>query len=154
MCLVDTDDEFAISYLGVTPGVPVLTKDGTEFGILEHVLDVPEIDIFEGIVVWVGGGTWADRLIQHDLSRGHLSAARRIEAFRPHHLRFVEAGKIAVITVSYIRCDLDQSQAQMLPPPSSVPAGHVTAFDMIQSTNHFYRSLFGRTGGTPAPPSP
>ena len=56
MCLVDTDDEFAISYLGVTPGVPVLTKDGTEFGILEHVLDVPEIDIFEGIVVWVGGG--------------------------------------------------------------------------------------------------
>ena len=107
MCLVDTDDEFAISYLGVTPGVPVLTKDGTEFGILEHVLDVPEIDIFEGIVVWVGGGTWADRLIQHDLSRGHLSAARRIEAFRPHHLRFVEAGKIAVITVSYIRCDLD-----------------------------------------------
>ena len=61
---MDTDDEFAISYLGVTPGVPVLTRDGEEFGILEHVLEVPEEDIFEGIVVWVGGGSWADRFEQ------------------------------------------------------------------------------------------
>ena len=149
MGLVDTDDEFPISYLGVTPGVPVLTRDGEEFGILEHVLDVPEIDIFEGIVVWVGGGTWADRLIQRDLSRGHLSAARHLEALRPHHLRFVEADKVAAITVSYIRCDLDRSQVQMLRPPSDVPVTQVNASDMVQSTNHLYRSIFGRSGRTP-----
>ena len=142
---MDTDDEFAISYLGVTPGVPVLTRDGEEFGILEHVLDVPEIDIFEGIVVWVGGGTWTDRLIQRDLSRGHLSAAHRIEALRPHHLRFVEADKVAAITVSYIRCDLDRSQAEMLQPPSGTAVTQVS-FDQ---GNHMYRHLFGRTGGTP-----
>ena len=52
------DDEFQTSYQGVTLGVPVLTKDGEQFGILEHVLAVEEEDIFEGIVVWVGGG-WA-----------------------------------------------------------------------------------------------
>ena len=145
---MDTDDEFPISYLGVTPGVPVLTRNGEEFGILEHVLEVPEEDIFEGIVVWVGGGTWADRLIQHDLSRGHLSAAHRLEALRPHHLRFVEAGKVAAITVSYIRCDLDRSQAEMLPPPSSTPVTHVE-FGHPRSANQTYWNMFGRTGRTP-----
>jgi hypothetical protein len=37
---MDTDDEFPISYSGVTPGVPVLTRDGQQFGFLEHVLEV------------------------------------------------------------------------------------------------------------------
>jgi hypothetical protein len=68
--------------------------------------------------VWVGGGTWADRRIQRDLSRGHASAAHRLEAFQPHHLRFVEADKVSAITVGYIRCDLDGSQVGMLQPPS------------------------------------
>jgi hypothetical protein len=145
---VDTDDEFPISYLGVTPGVPVLTRDGEEFGILEHVLEVPEEDIFEGIVVWVGGGTWADRLIQRDLSRGHLSAAHHLEALRPHHLRFVEANNVAAITVSYIRCDLDRSQAEMLPPPSGTRVTHVD-FGHAQPSNQTYRNIFGRTGRTP-----
>ena len=49
------EDEFQISYQGVTLGVPVLNRDGEQFGILEHVLAVEEEDIFEGIVVWVGG---------------------------------------------------------------------------------------------------
>ena len=145
---MDTDDEFPISYLGVTPGVPVLTRNGEEFGILEHVLEVPEEDIFEGIVVWVGGGTWADRLIQHDLSRGHLSAAHRLEALRPHHLRFIEADRVAAITVSYIRCDLDRSQAETLQPPSSTPVIHVS-FGQARPTNQTYRNMFGRPGGGP-----
>ena len=105
------DDEFPISYEGVSPGVPVLTRDGKQFGFLEHVLEVAEEDIFEGIVVWVGSGSWMDRRIQRDLSQGHLSAARRLEAFRHQDLRFVEADKVAAITVGYIRCDLDLSEA-------------------------------------------
>jgi len=53
---MDDDEElFAVSYQGVTPGVPVLTRDGEQFGILEHVLEVPEEDVFDGIVVWTGG---------------------------------------------------------------------------------------------------
>ena len=66
---MDDDEQFAVSYQGVSPGVPVLTKDGTQFGILEHVLEVPEEDVFDGIVVWTGGGGWLDRRVQRDLSR-------------------------------------------------------------------------------------
>ena len=58
------DDElFPVSYQGVTPGVPVLTRDGKHFGILEHVLEVPEEDVFDGIVVWTGSGGWLVRRI-------------------------------------------------------------------------------------------
>ena len=75
----DEDELLAVSYQGVTTGVPVLTRDGTQFGILEHVLEVPEEDLFDGIVVWTGAGGWLDRRIQRDLSRGEASAARRLE---------------------------------------------------------------------------
>src|SRR5271170_3712254 len=135
---MDTDDEFPISYQGVSPGVPVLTRNGEQFGILEHVLEVPEEDIFEGIVVWVGGGTWADRRIQRDLSRGHVSAARRLEAFQPHHLRFVEADKVSAITVGYIRCDLDRSQVGMLQPPTSAPVFYANAIDQAGPPRQMY----------------
>ena len=143
------DDEFPISYEGVSPGVPVLTRDGEQFGILEHVLEVPEEDIFEGIVVWIGGGTWADRRIQRDLSRGNTSAARRLEVFRPHHLRFVEADKVAAITVGYIRCDLDVSEAGALPPPTGAPVFYANAIDQAQPSsggfgNQTYGGLFRR----------
>lgn len=144
---MDTDDEFPVSYLAATPGIPVLTRDGQQFGILEHVLDVPEEDIFEGIVVWVGGGTWTDRQIQRDLSRGHPSAAHRLEALRPHHLRFVQADKIAAITVGYIRCDLDQSEAALLPPPSGSPVIHLSDFDQARPFNQTYYDVFGMTRG-------
>jgi hypothetical protein len=149
MGLVDTDDEFAISYQGVTLGVPVLTRDGEQFGILEHVLDVPEEDIFEGIVVWVGGGTWADRQIQRELSRGHQPAARHLEALRPHHLRFVQADTIAAITVSYIRCDLDRSQADLLQPPSGTPVFHASDFDRGWPGRQVYWNMFGTRRGIP-----
>jgi hypothetical protein len=116
---MDDDDELlAVSYQGVTPGVPVLTRDGTQFGILEHVLEVPEEDVFDGIVVWTGGSGWLDRRIQRDLSRGEVSAARRLELLQPEHLRFVDADRVAAITTGYIRCDLDASQATALPPPA------------------------------------
>jgi hypothetical protein len=85
------DDEFQVSYAGVTPGIPVLTRDGEQFGILEHVLAVEEQDIFEGIVVWAGGGGWAERKVQRELSMGHQSAARFLETFRHNNLRFVAA---------------------------------------------------------------
>ncbi len=109
---MDDDEElFAVSYQGVTPGVPVLTRDGEQFGILEHVLEVPEEDVFDGIVVWTGGGGWLDRRIQRDLSRGEQSAARRLELLQPQHLRFVDADHVAAITTGYVRCDLDAAQA-------------------------------------------
>ena len=117
---MDDDEELlAVSYQGVTPGVPVLTRDGAQFGILEHVLEVPEEDIFDGIVVWTGEGRWLDRRIQRDLSRGEQSAARRLELLQPQHLRFVDADRVAAITAGYVRCDLDAAQATTLPPPAN-----------------------------------
>jgi hypothetical protein len=147
----DDDDELlAVSYQGVTPGVPVLTKDGTQFGILEHVLEVPEEDLFDGIVVWTGAGGWLDRRIQRDLSRGEASAARRLELLQPQQLRFVDADQVAAITSAYIRCDLDAAQASALPPPASdTPVYYANAIDQAQGPagygNHaMYGGLFRR----------
>jgi hypothetical protein len=126
---MDDDDEFQISYEGVTLGVPVLTRDGEQFGILEHVLAVEEEDIFEGIVVWVGSSAWADRKVQRELSRNHQSAARFIETFQHDKLRFVEADKVAMITVGYIRCDLDLAETGLLQPPSGPPVLYANAID-------------------------
>ncbi len=138
------DDEFPISYEGVTLGVPVLTRDGKEFGLLEHVLAVEEEDIFEGIVVWVGGGTWADRMIQRELSRNHQSAARFVETFLHNHLRFVPADKVAAITVGYIRCDLDLAEVGQLQPPSGPPVFYANAIDQAGFGNRTYGRMFGR----------
>jgi hypothetical protein len=147
------DGEFQISYQGVTPGVPVLTKDGEQFGLLEHVLAAEEEDIFEGIVVWVGGGGWAERKIQRELSMGHQSAAHFLETFRHNDLRFVEADKVAMITVGDIRCDLDRSQVALLRPPSGAPVFYANAIDQADPSpqayvdrygNQLYGTMFGR----------
>ena len=137
------DDDFQISYEGVALGVPVMTKDGEQFGILEHVLAVEEEDIFEGIVVYVGGGNWAQRTVQRELSMGHQSAAHFLETFRHNDLRFVGADQVAMITVGYIRCDLDMSQVGLLQSPSGAPVYYVNAID--QAGHHrTYGNLFGR----------
>jgi hypothetical protein len=147
------DDEFQVSYMGVPTGVPVLAKDGEQFGILEHVLAVEEQDIFEGIVVWIGGGGWAGRKIQRELSMGHQSAARFLETFRHNDLRFVEADKVTLITVGFIRCDLDRSQVGLLQPPSSAPVFYANAIDQAgpgqpgyvdRYGNQRYGGMFGR----------
>ena len=116
------DDEFPVSYEGVTPGVPVLTRDREEFGILEHVLEVPELDVFDGIVVWVGHGGVAQWRIQRELSAGHRTRARFLENItRSGDLRFVDADQVAAITAAYIRCDLDRSDVGRLPKPQGAP---------------------------------
>ena len=110
------EDEFLVSYEAVTPGIPVLTRDKEQFGILEHVLEVPQLDLFDGIVVWVGGGALADREIQRELAKGHQATARNLErASHSGGLRFVDADKIAAITAGYIRCDLDHSRSGCCP---------------------------------------
>jgi len=138
------DEQFPISYQGVSPGVPVLTRDGKQFGILEHVLEVPDEDVFDGIVVWTGGGSWLDRRIQRDLSRGEASAARRLELLAAQHLRFVDADHVAAITVGYIRCDLDAAQATALPPPAhDAPLRYANAIDQAQTYTLYRNQGYG-----------
>ena len=136
------EDEFLVSYEAVTPGVPVLTRDSEQFGILEHILEVPQLDLFDGIVVWVGGGAVIDRQIQRELAKGHQSAARGFERGSVSgELRFVDADKITAITAGYIRCDLDHSEVGLLPQPDGAPVYHV---NMLGETGQALHDRIGR----------
>jgi len=54
----DADDELSTtSYRAVTLGLPVLTHSGRQFGVVEHVLEVPELDLFDGEPVSGGAAT-------------------------------------------------------------------------------------------------
>jgi hypothetical protein len=147
-------DENQVSYQGVTPGVPVLTRDGEQFGILEHVLEVPELDVFDGIVVWVGHGGVAEWRIQRELSAGHRTAARLLEKLsHSGDLRFVDADRVAAITAAYIRCDLSRSDVGLLQPPQGAPAYYANAIDQAQPVtgpyiNGQYGRMFGRAHWT------
>jgi hypothetical protein len=104
---VADSDEPAISYEAASPGTPVLTSDGTEIGTLEHVLEVPDLDLFDGMVVATGDG-----------------------------LRFVDADQIQVITAAHIRTTLDRSQALLLPAPDGPPVYRVSAIQDTGGSLH------------------
>ena len=101
------DEDTAISYEAAVPGSRVLTSTGTEIGTLEHVLEVPELDLFDGIVVTTRSG-----------------------------LRFIDADQIERITASYIRCSIDDEQAATLPAPDGPPVYRVDALADSGSSLH------------------
>jgi len=91
-------DDTAISYQAAARGTPVLSSTGTQIGTLEHVLEVPEVDVFDGIVIATEAG-----------------------------LRFVDADYVQRITRSRIWCSLDDAQAAQLPAPEGAPVYRVDA---------------------------
>ena len=101
-----TDDE-AISYQAATRGTPVLSSSGTQIGTLEHVLEVPEVDVFDGIVIATDWG-----------------------------LRFVDADQVERITIRYVRSNLDDAEASKLPPPDGPPVFRVNALEDIGPSLH------------------
>ena len=110
-----TDDD-VVSYQAVPTGVPVLTSTGQEIGTLEHVLQIPEEDLFDGLVVATAAG-----------------------------LRFVDADQVQVITTSNVRTTLDAAAAAQLPAPDGAPVYHVNALqDTGQSLGDRLGRLFGR----------
>src|SRR5713226_7000264 len=100
-------DEQAVSYQAAVPGSPVLTRSGKEIGTLEHVLEVPQLDLFDGIVIATDWG-----------------------------LRFVDADRIEVITIRHIRCSLDDAEADRLPPPDGSPVYRVNVLEEIGDSLH------------------
>jgi hypothetical protein len=109
-------DEIPISYLAAVRGTPVLASTGTQIGTLEHVLQVPEVDVFDGIVIATDDG-----------------------------LRFIDADLVLQITRSRIRCDLDAAQARQLPPPDGAPVYRVDALaDTGHSLHDILGRLFRR----------
>jgi hypothetical protein len=101
------DEDRPVSYEAAVPGSRVLTSTGKQFGTLEHVLEVPRLDIFDGIIVRTQSG-----------------------------LRFVDADQIDLITVSYIRCTLDDGQAARLPAPDGPPVYSADALADSGSSLH------------------
>ena len=45
-----------------------------------------------------------------------------------------QADRVAAITVGYIRCDLDDSEAGALPPPTGAPVFYANAIDQATPT--------------------
>ena len=105
-----------ISYEALEVGTPMLTSSGTRFGTGEHVLQIPELDLFDGIAVKTHDG-----------------------------LRFVDRDQVAEITTAYVRCDIGDEEVATLPAPHGNPGlrpdpGH----DEGRTFHAWYGRLFGR----------
>ena len=100
-----------ISFLTLTKGVPVYASDGTRVGEVEHVLSVPEDDIFDGIVL--------DTSV---LPGGH---------------RFVDAPEVAEIYERGVVLTIDAAAAKELPEPGANPGSiEVGPGDMTAGGRH------------------
>lgn len=87
-----TTDGIPIAYTGLQKGTPVVSASGHEFGTVDHVLDIPAEDLFDGIVVETGDG-----------------------------LRFVDRDQIEEMTTTRVRCALSDEQVAALRPPDGPP---------------------------------
>ena len=97
----------AISYKAAVVGTPVLSTSGAQIGTLEHVLEVPDLDLFDGIVIATHAG-----------------------------LRFIDADQVREITRSHIQSSLDDSQASQLPPPDGPLVYRVDALQYTGHSFH------------------
>jgi hypothetical protein len=110
------DEGRPISYEALAVGTPVLSSSGDQFGKVEHVLQVPELDLFDGIAVKT-----------------------------KHGLRFVDRDQITDITTTLVRCALSNDEAASLPAPKGALVLHPdTAHDEGPSLTARFGRLFGR----------
>jgi sporulation protein YlmC with PRC-barrel domain len=112
-----TDEAQPIAYQALLPGTPVQTSDGQEFGRVERVLVVEEVDVFDGIVVRTEQG-----------------------------VRFVDADQVGSIYTTYVRTSLTAEQAATLPiPDQASPVYEADADDDTgRSFGDRFGRLFGR----------
>jgi uncharacterized protein YrrD len=84
------------SYITLSEGVAVYSRDGKPLGTVEHVLAEPDKDIFDGIVFDAGPGGGRHR--------------------------FVDAPEVEQIHERGVVLALDSAEARRLPEPSENPA--------------------------------
>jgi hypothetical protein len=99
------EDSTPISYMALEIGTPVRSSSGTEIGTVEHVLQIPEEDLFDGIVVTTKNG-----------------------------LRFVDRDQILDITKGAVHCSVSDEEAEALPKPQGTPTFHVDALQDVGSS--------------------
>jgi hypothetical protein len=97
-------------------GTAVISSSGAQFATVEHVLQIPELDIFDGIAVTT-----------------------------KHGLRFVDRDQITDITTTLVRSTLSDEQVASLPAPEGTLVLHPdTARDEGPSLTARFGRLFGR----------
>ncbi len=111
-----SDEGTPIAYSALAKGVPVVTESGHRFGTVEHVLQVPEEDLFDGIVVSTHAG-----------------------------LRFVDREQVEQITTTQVRCSITDDQVAALPAPDGAAVYGVDPLaDSSQSLHDRFGRMFGR----------
>ncbi len=114
-------DSTPISYLALQVGTPVLSSAGTKIGTVEHVLQIPEEDLFDGIVLTTN-----------------------------HGLRFVDRNQIRGMTTAAVTCSLSDDEAAALPAPHGTQVFHVNALqDVGSSLTARLGRMFGRERWVP-----
>ena len=114
----DPDEELStISYKAIGLGVPVVTHSGQQFGVVEHVLQVPELDVFDGIVVYTGTGLSAMHPKNERLARAEMLRLGQARGW----IRFVDADQVAAITPAYVKCTFEMDTVANLPVPNGPP---------------------------------
>jgi hypothetical protein len=109
-------DARRISYLALGKGVPVRASGGEEIGTVEHVLQVPELDVFDGIVVTTADG-----------------------------VRFADADQVADITDRYVLLNLPAEEAARLGRPQAPVAYSADpSEDAGHSLHDWWGRRFGR----------
>lgn len=98
------------SYLAIAAGVEVYSSDGQPLGKVEHVLAVPDDDVFDGIVL--------DTSV---LPGGH---------------RFVDAPEVGEIYERGVILKIDAAAARSLPEPSPNPGALEAHADDFSKTDH------------------
>jgi hypothetical protein len=110
-------DASRISYQALRKGVPVRASGGEEIGTVEHVLQVPELDVFDGIVLNTSGG-----------------------------LRFADADRVADITDRYVVLNLPAEQAERLGRPQAPAVFHADPSEHAGGSLHdWFGRMFGRS---------
>ena len=109
-------DARRISYQSLAAGVPVRASGGEQIGTVEHVLQVPELDVFDGIVVKTSDG-----------------------------LRFADADQVADITDRYVLLNLRAEEAEQLGRPQGPAVYHADPSEHVGGSLHDrFGRLFGR----------
>jgi hypothetical protein len=114
------EEPTTMSYRAVSTGLPVITHSGEQFGVVEHVLQVPEEDLFDGIVVYTGTGAWAANPRHPGLAGFEMLKVGHLRGW----IRFVDADQVAAITPGYVKCAFEMDQVAMLPLPDGPPVLH------------------------------
>jgi hypothetical protein len=117
----DPDMELStMSYRAVGLGLPVVTHSGEQFGVVEHVLEVPELDLFDGVVVYTGTGLGA----LHSQDEQHARHEMLRMGQQRGWLKFVDADQVEAITPGYVKCRFEMSAVADLPVPNGPPVLH------------------------------